>query len=181
VPRTHPGARDVSRILIAGFGNVLRGDDAFGVAVIHRLESLGIGRDGVELMEVGTGGIRLAQELLTPCDCLIIADAMTRGGPPGAVYVLEVESVEHAREVDMHVAVPSDALSVAQALGVLPPRVVLVGCEPQFVDELTCDMSASVQAGVQLAIERIQELLVTLDPLTARDTSTSVHQLREVS
>ena len=38
-------------------------------------------------MEVGTAGIRLAQELLTPYDRLIIVDAMNRGGAPGTVYV----------------------------------------------------------------------------------------------
>jgi Ni,Fe-hydrogenase maturation factor len=36
-------------------------------------------------MEVGTAGIRLAQELLTPYDRLVIVDAMTRGGAPGTV------------------------------------------------------------------------------------------------
>ena len=48
----------------------------------------------VELMEVGTAGIRLAQELLTPCDRLIIVDAMRRGDVPGTVYVVQVESVD---------------------------------------------------------------------------------------
>ena len=56
----------------------LRGDDGFGVEVVRRLgDDGGIG-PGVELLEVGTAGIRLAQDLLTPCDFLIIADAMTR-------------------------------------------------------------------------------------------------------
>lgn len=156
----------MSRTLIAGFGNVLRGDDAFGVEVIHRLEALGVGgagQPGIELMEVGTGGIRLAQELLTPCDCLIIADAMTRGGVPGTLYVLEVDSVDRVNEVDMHVAIPSHALSVAQALGVLPPRVVLVGCEPLTVDELTLEISTPVRAAVSVAVEQIQNLLASLD------------------
>ena len=152
----------MTRTLIAGFGNVLRGDDAFGVEVIHRLEALGLDQPGIELMELGTGGIRLAQELLTPCDCLIIADAMTRGSAPGTVYVLEVESVERVNEVDMHVAIPSHALSVAQALGVLPSRVVLVGCEPLIVDELTWDMSEPVRLAVAVAVERIQGLLAGL-------------------
>ncbi len=149
----------MTRTLIAGFGNVLRGDDAFGVEVIRRLEALGIAGPGVELMEVGTGGIRLAQELLSPCDFLIIADAMTRGGAPGDTYVLEVDSVEQVHEVDMHVAIPSHALSVAQALGVLPPRVVLVGCEPAMVDELAFEMSPVVSASVDTAVAHIRDLL----------------------
>jgi len=153
----------VGRTLIAGFGNTLRGDDGFGVEVIRRLGAAGLDRPGVELMEVGTAGIRLAQELLTPCDLLIIADAMTRGGAPGTVYVLEVDAVETVQRVDMHVAIPSHALSVAKALGVLPEKVVLVGCEPMQVDEMTCDLTGEltppVRAAVDVAVRRIHHLL----------------------
>src|ERR687887_1841224 len=109
----------MTRTLIAGFGNELRGDDGFGVEVIRRLEAGAPLGAEVELMTVGTGGIRLAQELLTPCDRLIVVDAMTRGGEPGALYVLEVEGVRDAPVVDLHLAVPARALSVAKALGVL--------------------------------------------------------------
>ena len=45
------------RTLIAGFGNVIRGDDGFGVEVIRRLREREPITD-VELMEVGTAGIR---------------------------------------------------------------------------------------------------------------------------
>src|SRR5262249_18276326 len=75
-----------ARALLAGFGNVLRGDDGFGVEVVRRLQE-GEPAPDVTVMEVGTAGIRLAQELLTPCDRLIIVDAMRGGGPPGTVYV----------------------------------------------------------------------------------------------
>src|SRR5262249_60567317 len=103
------------RTLIAGFGNVLRGDDGFGVEVIRRLEQRGPA-PGVELMEVGTAGVRLAQELLTPCDRLIIVDAMSRGGAPGTLYGVQGESVESVGEGDLHLAVPSRALAVAKGL-----------------------------------------------------------------
>lgn len=149
------------RTLIAGFGNELRGDDGFGVEVIRRLrESKPWGED-VELMEVGTGGIRLAQELLAAYDRLIIVDAMARGGAPGAVYVLEVESVDSLTEVDLHLATPSRALSVAKALGALPQQVFMVGCEPREVDELTTELSPAVRDAVDTAIRKIHDLVAT--------------------
>ncbi len=151
------------RTLIAGFGNTLRGDDGFGIEVLRRLGESGVEQPGVELIEVGTAGIRLAQELLTPCDVLIIADAMTRGGEPGTVYVLEVDAVDDVQRVDMHVAIPSHALSVAKALDVLPAKVILVGCEPMEVDEMTCDLTGEltppVRAAVDVAVRRIHDLL----------------------
>jgi len=146
------------RTLIAGFGNVLRGDDGFGVEVIRRLRERDPIAD-VELMEVGTAGIRLAQELLTPCGRLIIVDAMTRGGAPGTVYLERVESVDSTGEVDLHLAVPSRALAVAKALGALPAEVFIVGCEPAEVDELTTQLTPPVQAGIELALRHVDRLL----------------------
>jgi hydrogenase maturation protease len=154
------------RTLIAGFGNVLRGDDGFGVEVIRRLGEDGL-PPGVDLMEVGTAGIRLAQELLTPYDRLVIVDAMTRGGAAGTVYVTAVESVESAAEVDLHLAVPARALSVAKALGALPREVFIVGCEPAEVDELTTALTPPVQAAVDTALDHIRRLLGEAGPVEA--------------
>jgi hydrogenase maturation protease len=168
------------RTLIAGFGNVLRGDDGFGVEVIRRLRE----REpwpGVELMDVGTAGLRLAQELLSPCDRLIIVDAMTRGGAAGTVYVERVESVPTPGEIDMHLAVPARALGVAQALGALPAEVYLVGCEPADVDELTTELTASVQAAVPAALGHIERLLAAerdgADPVAALQRRDEILQI----
>lgn len=149
------------RTLIAGFGNVLRGDDGFGVEVLRRLAKRGVASESVELLDVGTGGIRLAQELMTPTpfDRLIIVDATTRGGAPGSVYTLAVDEVRPTLEIDMHTTVPSRALEVAQAFGPLPPSIYLVGCEPASVDELTTDLSPVVEAAVDRAIQQIEALL----------------------
>ena len=148
------------RTVIAGFGNVLRGDDGFGVEVIRRLERIGLS-DGVRLLDVGTGGFQLAQELLAPCDGLVIVDAMARGGPPGSLYVAEVTAVDVEPSADMHTAVPTQALAWAKALGVLPPRVVIVGCEPGSVDDLTLALSPPVDAAADVAVHRISDLLAT--------------------
>ena len=151
----------MARTLIAGFGNVLRGDDGFGVEVVQRLGALVELQDrgDVAVMEVGTGGIHLAQELLGGYDRLIVVDAMTRGGPPGSVYVVEVDGVEAADRVDMHLTVPAAALSVAKALGVLPSRVFMVGCEPGQVDDMMMGLTTPVQAAVDSAVLRVRELL----------------------
>jgi hydrogenase maturation protease len=147
------------RTLVAGFGNVLRGDDGFGVEVVRRLQVDEHQPDGVELLEVGTGGIALAQALMTPYDRLVVVDAMKRGGKPGTVYVLRVDAVDALRSVDMHMAVPSKALGLAQAIGALPPQVFMVGCEPEGVDELEMTLSASVQEAVGYAVQEIRRLV----------------------
>ena len=150
----------MTRTLVAGFGNVLRGDDGFGVAVLRRLGDRGVASDSVELLDVGTGGIRLAQELMASAfDRLIIIDATTRGGAPGTVYTLAVDEVRPTRVIDMHTTVPSRALEVAQALGPLPPQIYLVGCEPASVNEFTMELSPLVASAVDRAVREVEALL----------------------
>lgn len=149
----------MKRTLVAGFGNVLRGDDAFGVEVIHHLERGEPLPPGVTLLEVGTGGIHLAQELLSPYDHLIVVDAMARGGAPGSLYTLRVDDVEAATEVDMHAAIPSRALAIAKALGGLPADVHLVACEPLDMDVLMADLSPAVRSAVAPAARQIRRLV----------------------
>jgi hydrogenase maturation protease len=153
-----------ARTLVAGFGNVLRGDDGFGVEVIRRLQADQTMGDTAVLLEVGTGGVALAQALLTPYDRLVIVDAMKRGGTPGTVYVLEVDSVESLQSVDMHMAVPSRALGLAKALAALPPVIYMVGCEPESVDELELSLSPTVDAAVDYAVGQVRRLTAEGEP-----------------
>ena len=127
--------------------------------MLRRLGERGVASDSVELLDVGTGGIRLAQELTSPYDRLIIIDATTRGGTPGTVYTLAIDEVRPTKEIDMHTTVPSRALEVAQALGPLPREIFLVGCEPSSVDELTTDLSPIVAAAVERAVREVEILL----------------------
>src|SRR5919108_6122495 len=129
------GRTSSSRVLVAAFGNVLRGDDGFGAAVLAALERDDSLSDNSRTVDVGIGGLGLVRELLDGYSGLVIVDAVDRGGAPGTVYVLEVnvppvhalrDDERHALAADMHVAVPDRALVVAAAPGVLPPRVCLV-------------------------------------------------------
>lgn len=147
----------MGRVLIAGFGNVLRGDDGFGVEVVGRLHADGA-PEGTVLLEVGTGGIALAQELLSPYDRVIVVDAVQRGGPAGEVYVLRIDGVEPRVPIDMHMALPSRALGLARTLGVLPPEVYLIGCEPLVVDDLMMGLSSAVEAAVEPAMAHVRRL-----------------------
>lgn len=147
------------RTLVAGFGNELRGDDGFGIEVVQRVHRRLGNRPDIDVLEVGTGGLQLAQQLLDPYDRLVVVDAMTRGGAPGTMYVLELESVDEIHDIDLHLATPDRALSVAQALGGLPDEVYLVGCEPGEIDELTMDFTPPVAAVVDDAVEAVLRLM----------------------
>jgi hydrogenase maturation protease len=160
----------MSKILIAGMGNVLRRDDGFGVEVARRLAAENTLPAGVRVVEVGIGGIHLVQDLMTGYEMLVVIDALERGSAPGTVHVLEVEVPDVAdwpeaqRQdflADMHYTTPAKALILAKALGVLPAKVFIVGCQPVEVDDLGIGLSESVQRATTEAIRQIELLIAT--------------------
>lgn len=163
------------RVLVAGMGNDLRQDDGFGIAVARRFEEAGA-PEGVRTIEAGIGGIGLVQELMDGYETLIILDATDRGEEPGTVYLLEAEvpeledfTPEDRQEflADTHYAVPSKALTLAQALGILPPCAYILGCQPQD-QGLGMGLSEPVGKAVPEAAERLRLLL---DRLSQEETS----------
>lgn len=145
----------MTRVLIAAVGNVLRRDDGFGAAVAARLGRM---PDGVEVVETGIGGIALLQELMAGCDGLILLDAVDHGEEPGTVLVLEPEVGEPVHVPDVHLANPARVLAMAKALGALPGRIVLIGCQPADADGLGEGLSPQVERAVGVAVEKVREV-----------------------
>jgi hydrogenase maturation protease len=146
----------VRRILVAGVGNVLRGDDGFGPAVIARLGELPA---GVESIETGIGGVALLQELLAGCDGFVLVDAVDRGAAPGTLFELAPEVGDAVHVADVHLANPDRVLSMAKTMGVLPGRVRIVGCQPAEVDELGGGLSPVVEAALEGAVRTVRRIV----------------------
>ena len=144
------------RILVAGVGNVLRGDDGFGPAVIERLDAL---PPGVETVETGIGGVALLQELLAGCDGFVLVDAVDRGAPPGTLFVLEPAVGDAVHVADVHLANPDRVLSMAKTMGALPGRVRIVGCQPAEVDELGGGLSPVVEEAAGRAAGMVRRIV----------------------
>lgn len=152
-----PGA---ARVLIAGVGNALQGDDGFGVALANRLMARTDLPAAVKVIETGIGGMTLVQELMGGYDALLVADAYRRGGAPGDVYLLAPElpdlsglDAHQLRDYfsDTHYATPTRALSLLARLGKLPPLVRVLGCEPAEVEGLRIGLSPAVEASLETA------------------------------
>ena len=153
----------MSRILVAGIGNLFKGDDGFGVAVAGRLA----GRDlpaGVEVSDFGIRGLDLVYALLDGYDAAILIDSVQRGEPPGTLYVIEPELPSGDTEPDPlspHEMDPQKVLRLACLLGGDCRRVLLVGCEPaSFGDEEfgRMELSPPVAAAVEQAAATVERL-----------------------
>lgn len=154
-------------ILVSGVGNVLWGDDGFGVEVVQRLQSEQLPQE-VRVVETGTGGINLVQDLMDPVDALVVIDAVDHGRRPGTVMVIdpEVADVDDMAPMerydflaDMHYTKPERAFMLAKALGRLPDTFMLLGCQPEEVERLGTGLSESVAAAVDVAVGELHRIV----------------------
>ncbi len=155
------------KILVAGMGNVLRGDDGFGIRVVEELRKNHCLPEAVDIYEAGIGGIGLVQELMNGYEALVVVDAVEKGAAAGTLFVLE--PLEHQTEisdeklhesmVDMHYADPSKVLLMAKALNVCPPKVFLVGCQPEYVDDAIEGLRPPVERAVPHAVKEVLSLI----------------------
>ncbi len=155
------------RVLVVGVGNVLHGDDGFGVEVARHLADRKL-PPGVTVAETGIGGIHLVHELMAGYDALIVVDAVDHGRPPGTVLIIEPEVLDvrelpveqrHDLMADMHLATPERALMVARAVGVLPAKTVIVGCQPVEIETLGIGLTTQVTQAVQVAVHEIMRCI----------------------
>lgn len=119
---------------------------------------------GVKVIETGIGGMTLVQELQDGWDALVVADCVDLGRPPGQVMMIIPDVIDvHALTLDqrmdlladMHLATPERVFMLSRALGVLPEKLMMVGCQPEDPETPGKPMSAPVAAAVDVAIREI--------------------------
>ena len=172
----------MARVLVAGVGNVLRGDDGFGVRAAQMLAGDPRLPPDVRVIETGIGGMSLVQELMAPFDGLILLDAFDRGGAPGEIFVLEptlpdLDALTPGERrdyfADTHYATPGRALALAAATATLPPVLRIVGCQPASTDRFELGLDPRVQAALPQAIAQVLALVADIEraPTSADSTS----------
>jgi hydrogenase maturation protease len=149
------------RILVAGIGNIFLGDDGFGSEVARRLMDRPR-PENVTVADFGIRGMDLAYALLDEYHATILIDAVSRDGPPGALYMIEPDSTVPAAETpDGHTMNPVAVLAIARSMGADLHRVVIVGCEPATFgpEDGHMGLSAPVAAAVDGAVEMVEQLV----------------------
>jgi len=140
------------RVLVAGIGNVFLGDDGFGCALAAR-----VAFEGVDVADFGIRGMDLAYAL-AGYDVVVFLDATPRGGAPGTLYVIEPDLDDVPAGFDAHGMDPVQVLALARTLGPSLPRTLVLGCEPEALEEFT-GLSAPVQAALTEAETLLDEVL----------------------
>lgn len=142
-------------ILLLGIGNVLWADEGFGVRVIERLQKSYRFPDQVKVMDGGTQGVYLVEHVQT-ADVLIVFDAIDYGLPPGTLKRIENRDVPNflgAKKMSLHQTGFQEVLAMAQMLGSYPQHLLLIGVQPEELDDYGGSLRPIVKAQIQPAID----------------------------
>lgn len=148
-------------ILILGIGNLLWADEGFGVRCIERLNQDYRFPDGVTLMDGGTQGLYLVQHV-QQADCLIVFDAIDYGLPPGTLKVVrdaDVPKFMGAKRMSLHQTGFQEVLAIAEFTGSFPRELLLVGVQPEELEDFGGSLREPVRAQVEPALAIALEFL----------------------
>ena len=141
-----PKAALTPRALVIGIGNPDRGDDAVGVRIARLVAA-----ERLDIRVLELDDPTEAFDAWDPADTVVIADAISSGGNPGDIHV--VDAVARTLPAGSwagggtHAMGIAAVVEIARALGRLPQRLVVVGVEAGQFDH-GFPMSDAVAAAV---------------------------------
>ncbi len=153
-----------ARALILGIGNVLWADEGFGVRCVETLAQEWSFPDNVKLLDGGTQGLYLLP-FLEEADILVVFDAVDYGLPPGTIKIVEGDEVPRfmgAKKMSLHQTGFQDVIATSQLMGYCPPTLILIGCQPEELEDygggLRDVVAAQIDPAIRIALEKLTAL-----------------------
>ncbi|MBO9467329.1 HyaD/HybD family hydrogenase maturation endopeptidase [Tropicibacter sp. R15_0] len=151
-----------ANVLILGIGNVLWADEGFGVRCVEQLASRYAFDNNVRLLDGGTQGLYLLP-FLEEADSLIVFDAVDYGLEPGTLKIVENDEVPQfmgAKKMSLHQTGFQDVIATAQLMGYCPEQLLLIGCQPEELEDygggLRDQIAARIDPAIEIALERLR-------------------------
>ncbi|MDD5093183.1 MAG: hydrogenase maturation protease [Dehalococcoidia bacterium] len=143
--------------LILGLGNVLMGDEGFGVHVVRRLKGIDL-PGNIRVVEGGVGGFGLLNHL-DGVERLLIIDAMMTDSLPGELLIVKPGpnlTEPSKRVLSFHQIGALELVAMGQLLGYEPQTSFMV-TRPERI-EMGMELSPSVEKAVGRAARLIEEM-----------------------
>ena len=141
-------------ICVLGIGNVLWADEGFGVRCVEALDQRFQFAPHVSLVDGGTQGLYLIQHV-QEAGRLLIFDAIDYGLAPGTLKVVENDEVPRfmgAKKMSLHQTGFQEVLMLALLTEKYPREVLLIGCQPQELDDYGGSLRPVVRAAMEDAL-----------------------------
>lgn len=166
---------ETDNILILGIGNILWADEGFGVRVVQALRQIYEFPPSINLVDGGTQGLAL-MPYVQEADVLIILDAVDFQLQPGTLVELrdaEVPAYLGAKKMSLHQISFQEVLALCQLLGNCPERLLLVGVQPEILDDYGGSLSQVVKRHMRPAMDCVLAYLAELGIDASLKTETS--------
>jgi hydrogenase maturation protease len=146
------------KVLLLGVGNILLGDDGFGVHLINSLADTPI-PPNVQVLEAGTVSHQLIP-LIRELDHLIIIDVVDAKDTPGSIFRFSPEDLNYTKEqmVSLHQISLIDVLNMAELTGG-KPKTIIIAVQPKDVSNWSLELTDPVKAVIPKVKELIMEEL----------------------
>ncbi|OAI08554.1 HyaD/HybD family hydrogenase maturation endopeptidase [Methylomonas methanica] len=144
-----------SNILLLGIGNLLWADEGFGVRVVEHLQKHYRFPDNVQVVDGGTQGVYLIEHVQA-ADVLVVFDAVDYGLPPATIKRVENDEVPNflgAKKMSLHQTGFQEVLALAQMLGQYPQHLLLIGVQPEELEDYGGSLRPAIKAQIQPAID----------------------------
>lgn len=151
----------MKKINIIGLGNILFGDEGFGVEAVRLLESVTDYPDNVSFIDGGTQGLYLL-DYIESCDAVLVFDSIIPREFEPKVYLYtkdELPAFIH-RKMSSHQMGLSELLSIALLHGKMPEKLVMIGAPPFNLD-LGSGLSEQMTILLHEAVEKAQTVITT--------------------
>jgi hydrogenase maturation protease len=152
------------KVLLLGVGNLLLGDDGFGVHLINSLADTPF-PPNVQVLEAGTVSHQLIP-LLHEIDNLIIIDVVEAKDTPGSIFRFSPEDLNYTKEqmVSLHQISLIDVLTMAELTGG-KPKTIIIAVQPKDVSTWSLELTDPVKAVIPKVKELIFEELKKIEAL----------------
>ncbi len=150
------------RAIVAGIGNLYRGDDGVGPVVAARLAPFL--PSSVRILSGLDDPLALIEEW-DGVDLVVVVDAVVSGAAAGTVHVIEATEPQPAmlQRLSTHVFSVAQVIDLGVVLRRMPRRLVVIGVEAAEMRKGRLELSPAVAAAVDEVIARVRDLVGSAD------------------
>lgn len=146
------------RIVVAGIGNVYRGDDGVGPAIAARLGPML--PSSVLVLEGLDDPLQLI-DAWDSAELAVVVDAVVSTAKPGTVHQMEISGPLPAmlRRLSTHLFSVAQVIELGTVLERMPDRLVVIGVEAAEMGQGCVGLTAAVEAAVEQVVGDVRTLV----------------------
>jgi hydrogenase maturation protease len=163
-----------TQLLVLGIGNILWADEGFGVRCVEALNAAWQFGDDVTVLDGGTQGLYLLP-FLEEARYLIVFDAVDYGMQPGEMVIAKDDDVPRfmgVKKMSLHQTGFQEVIACASLAGRLPESMVLIGVQPEQLEDfggsLRDIVKAQIPRALEVALEQAERWGIPYAPRTTR-------------